>query len=273
MGAAVLATLALGGCRGDANNPTSECRIDYELVDGAPSARYDLIFLGESGNTVTRTVHEAGEVPTRAIYYVFDDDGDLVVEAMDTDMDGELDARLDAGDLLGGLVTPYSVDALIEDNALDGVQLSIPLPSSPIGPWNPARVYYQVACDQGDFVADAINEEQLNIGLDVDDDGSVDGGMALQFGADGLLQTWTVDADGDGVSDHVATIDYDDGGRVTEVFWNAPRDFLGEVYILARYTYDAYGMLYSYELDSDADGEFDHRITYSAGCFDYGDVR
>ena len=97
--------------------------------------------------------------------------------------------------------------------------------------------------------------------------------MALQFGADGLLQTWTIDGDGDGRTDHIATIDYDDEGRVSEVFWTRPNQFLGDVYILARYTYDAYGTLYAYELDADGDGEIDHRITYSAGCFDYGGLR
>lgn len=272
-GTAVLLCSLLGGCRCGGDTPSSECRIDYELLHGEPSPRFDLVFVSEDGRTVTRTVHETGDAPTQAIFYYFDADGRLEVEALDRDLDGELDARLDAGPPLGGLVTPYSVDAVIDDGALDGVQLSMDLPSSTIGPWNPARVYFQVACDQGDFVPEPINDEQLRIGMDPDDDGEIEGGMALQFGQDGRLQTWTIDGDGDRQTDHVATIDYDEGGRVREVFWNQPKDFLGEVYILARYTYDAYGMLYAYELDSDADGAFDHRITYSAGCFDYGGLR
>lgn len=260
-------------CKDGPQDPSSPCRIDYEIIDGEASARFDLVWVSPDQSVVTRTVHESGDAPTRAIYYYFDEAGELLVEAMDTDLDGTLDARLDAGELLGGLITPYSVDALIEDGNLDGVQLSMSLPSSMIGPWSPARVYYQVACDQGDFTTENIDLEQLNIGLDADDDGAVDGGMALQFGKDGLLQTWTIDGDGDGQTDHVATIDYDEEGRVAEVFWTQPEEFFGDVYILARYQYDAFGQLYAYEVDATGNGEFDHRITYSAGCFDYEGLR
>ncbi len=265
----VVFSLLMAGCGKQAEDPTSDCRIDYELISGEPSARFDLVFVSPDERVVTRTVHETGDAPTRAIYYYFDAAGLLQVEAMDTDLDGDIDARLDAGAVLGGLVTPFTVDAVVDDDALDGVQLSVALPSSMIGPWNPARLYYQASCDQGDFTADPINAEQLNVRLDVNDDGEPDGNMAVQYGADGRLQTWTVDSDGDGRAEHISNVSYDDGGRVTEVFWTEPNQFLGDLYILGRYQYDRYGMLYAYELDGDADGTIDHRVTYSAGCFDY----
>lgn len=269
----LMGCLAAVACGRDARDPSSPCRIDYEMIEGEPSARFDYVFVAADGRTVTRTVHDTGGDPTRAIYYYFDEAGGLLTEAMDTDLDGELDARLDAGAVLGELVTPFTVDALIEDGNLDGVQFSVDLPSSPIGPWNPARLYYQAACDQGDFTPERVGDEQLNVHLDINADGEPDGRLAVQYGADGRLQTWTVDSDGDGAAEHVSNVAYDDGGRVTEVFWTEPNQFLGEVYILARYTYDAYGKLYAYDLDADADGTFDHRITYSSGCFEYEGVQ
>lgn len=268
----LLAVMCLGtsvGCKDNTTNPTSDCRVAYELIEGEPSPRFDLIFVSPDERVVTRTVHDTGDAPTRAIYYYFDDDGRLSVEAMDTDLDGELDARLDAGDVLGEFVTPYTVDALIEDDKLDGVQFSVDLPSSNIGPWSPARLYYQAACDQGEFTAERINDERLNVHLDADNDGEPDGKLDVQYGADGRLLRWTVDNDGDTFADHISNISYDDDGRVTEVFWTEPNELLGDVYILGRYRYDAYGMLYAYELDAEGDGTIDHRITYSAGCFDY----
>jgi major membrane immunogen (membrane-anchored lipoprotein) len=270
---ALVAAALIGGCGDGRRTAPSECRITYEMLDGAPSERVDFVSVSDDNRVVTRSVHETGGDATSAIYYYFDADGNLTTEALDADLDGELDARLDAGPVLAGLLTPYSVDAVIEDGALDGIQFSMPISSSSIGPWNPARVFYQVACDQGDFTAQPIGEENLDVLLDADDDGEPDGKMALQFGADGRLQTWTVDGNDDGQVDHVATLDYDEAGRVREVIWNRPEKFLGEVYVLARYTYDVFGKLYAYELDQDADGEFDHRITYSSGCFDYSEVR
>lgn len=244
------------------------CRIDYPLLNGEPGVRYDLLYPAEDGRSLARTVYaEGGSEPTSAIFYYFDDAGALVIEALDSDLDGVIDARLDAGERLVDLITPYTVDAKIEDGNIDGVQFSVEAPSSRIGPWNPARIYFQTPCDQGDFVAEPEGPLAVDILLDQDDDGESDGGMAMQFSEDGRITLWTVDSSGDGTPDHVADVRYNQRGQVDEVRWTQTGQFFGTTYIVATYTYDAYGDLYAYELDAEADGVVDHRITYSSGCY------
>lgn len=260
--------LSTSGCKDDPSFEAPTCRIEYPRINGEPSPRYDLLYPSADGRTLTRVVYDnGGDTETRWQYYAFGEDGRLAVEAMDSDLDGELNARLDGQERLLGLVTPFTVDARIEDGAIDGVQFSLDLPSSRIGLWEPARIYFQTSCDLGDFVPIAEGPKQLRVALDQDGDATYDGSLNFQWTEDDQLQTFTADLDGDGASDHVATLTYNPRGQVQEVRWRETGEYFGEQYILGSYTYDAFGNLYSYAVDLDADGEPEHQITYSLECY------
>lgn len=269
VGVLLIGTAVVGaGCKDEPTFEAPTCRIEYPLLNGEPSARYDLLYPSADGRTLTRVVYDnGGDTETRWQYYAFDEDGRLAVEALDSDLDGELNARLDGQERLLGLVTPFTVDARIEDGAIDGVQFSLDLPSSRIGLWEPARIYFQTSCDLGDFVPEAEGPKQLRVALDQDGDDTFDGSLNFQWTEDDQLQTFTADLDGDGASDHVATITYNPRGQVQEVRWRETGQYFGEQYILGSYTYDAFGNLYSYAVDLDADGAPEHQITYSLECY------
>lgn len=244
------------------------CRIDYELLNGEPAQRYDLLYPSLDGETLTRVVYDnGGDSETRWQYYAFNEDGRLAVEAMDSDLDDELDARLDAQGELIGFVTPFSVDARIDDDFIDGIQFSLDLPSSRIGPWEPARIYFQTTCDLGDFNPVPEGPKQLRVELDQDADGSFDGTLSFQWTEDNRLQVMTADLNDDGAIDHSAALTYNERGQIQDVRWRRSGEYFGEQYVRGSYTYDAFGNLYSYEVDVDADGAPEHRITYSLDCY------
>lgn len=260
--------VVLGACRDGGSSEPAVCRIDYELLNGEPGQRYDLLYPSLDGRTLTRVVYDnGGNTETRWQYYAFDDSGRLAVEAMDSDLDGELDARLDGQERLIDLVTPLTVDARIEDGNLDGVQFSLDLPSSRIGSWEPARIYFQTSCDLGDFNPIPEGPKQLRVELDQDGDDTFDGTLAFQWTEDDRLQVMTADLNDDGVTDHAAILTYNERGQISEVRWRKDGEYFGQEYVRGSYTYDAFGNLYSYEVDIDADGEAEHRITYSLDCY------
>ncbi|MFT4705150.1 MAG: hypothetical protein ACI81R_002858 [Bradymonadia bacterium] len=245
-----------------------DCRIDYPLLDGLEGVRYDLVSVASGGREITRMVYDnGGDTPTRAIFYLIGEDGRVLTEAMDNDLDGAIDARLDAGTMLGNLVQPLSVDAVLSDGNIDGVQLSLDLSSSRIGLWQPARIFFQTPCDLGDFDVVEEGPKQLDIGLDKDNDGERDGSMTMQWSPDDAFQFWNLDLDGDGDPDQMATLLYDDNRQVTETRWRFAGDFFGDIYVNGFYRYDRYGNLYSFELDDGGDGIIDHRVTYSLACY------
>lgn len=255
------------GC-GHRDEPSSACRIRYERTEGEPSRRVDELFLSDDGLTLTRTVYRDGEgVPDEAIYYLFDTEGRLLLEALDDGADGDIDARLDQGELLNDRISNRIIDRLIDDNTIDGIQTSIDLPTSPIGPWNPARLFFQVPCDQGRATLSDLDEDTVRIALDSDADPEADTVMTVQHNEQGYPQSWLIDRDLDGIPEDSATVLYNPAGQVVSVEWLRQGTFLGNIYTTARYTYDRDGYLYSYSADSDGDGEDDERVVYSAGCF------
>ncbi len=262
-GAAIAA--ALGGCDNGGAFP-DVCRIDYRLVLGEPSSRFDLLFVEDDG-TVVRAIHdEGGNRPNRAIYYGFDN-GRLIVEALDDRANGDIEARLDAAAPLGDDIVPYWVDTDLQDGAVDAIQLSIDLPTSRIGTWNPARMFYTVPCDQGSASTRDIADGRSEILLDAGDDGTPDTIMRVQRTDDGVIQGWLIDSDADGTTDDIATVRYNDDGLAEEIVWTRPGLVLGEIYAAATFVYDTDGNLYAYQLDDDGDDVVDTEITYSSACW------
>jgi len=248
------------------------CRIEYVSVGGEASSRYDLVTIETDGSTVTRLIFdEGGAVPNRAIYYYHDAEGRLVVEALDDAANGDIEARMDADASLTDDITPLIVDTNLRDGAVDALQLSIPLPTSTIGPWNPARLFYTIPCDQGRAESREINAQRVEVDVFDDDpedeDGVPEASFAIDRTPEGVVQGWSVDVGSDGTLDDIATVTYDTDGLVTRVEWARPNEVLGDVYASARYIYDTDGRLFAYVSDADGDGVADNEIRYSAGCF------
>ena len=147
--AALLVLIALGtgtsACRKD---EPDVCRIDYELIAGEPSERFDVFEVDRGRNVVTRLSYPDGRSGSEAIYYFFDDAGNMRLESLDRRANGDIEARLDAQEVIGGVLVPYTVDMNVQDGAIDLAQYSLIVPTTRIGPWNPARIFYQLPCDQ-----------------------------------------------------------------------------------------------------------------------------
>lgn len=259
----LLAACHSGGGAGD-----DVCAIRYELVAGQPSQRVDRIWVADDGRSVARSVDTGGDgVPDEAIYLWFDGSGDPLVEALDIGADGAIEARSDAQPRIADVITPFVVDLDTLSDGVDLLQLSIDLPSSTIGPWNPTRITYQLPCDQGAAAVVSTGEGRDRIGLDADGDGDPETVLNIERGEDGALRGWTVDTDGDGEPNDTATLVYNDRSQIREVYWTRPGFFLGDTYVQSRFIYDTSGHLYRWDSDSDGDGLLDTRIVYGAACF------
>jgi hypothetical protein len=266
----LLATLsALAACHKDGGSGDNVCSIRYELVGGEESARVDYIFVSEDGRSLSRAVHSEGQdEPDEAIYIWFDGSGDTLVEALDLGADGALEGRSDAQPRVAGFVTPFVIDLDTLSDGVDLLQLSIDLPSSRIGPWNPTRIYYQAPCDQGEATVIPQGEGRDRIELNADSDAAPETVLNVERSAEGALQAWTVDTNNDGEPEDTATLVYNERGQIREVYWTRPGFFLGDTYVQSRFVYDTDGNLFRWDSDSDGDGLIDTRIVYSAACFE-----
>jgi len=262
-----LAALCLGACRRDVPD---QCRIDYELVAGEPSDRYDILHVAQGGDVVVRQVFEDGAAaPVRAIYYYFEGPGNPVIEALDEGARGDIEARLDAQPMLGGLILPYAVDTNVQEEGIDTFQFSMELPSSMIGPYNPARIFFQLPCDLSTVEMEELGDRRLRLSFVTDllGEEEVVAKMVVATGAQNQPLEWTVDTNGDGEPNDVATIRYNELGLVREVIWARTGLSFGNMYVRSRFIYDSDGNLYRYETDATGSGTFDHAITYSSGCY------
>lgn len=259
------ALAALVGCR---KNEPNQCRIDYELVGGNPSERFDILYATDGGRRIVREIYAEGRgSDLQAIYYYFNDAGLLEIEALDTDANGDIEARMDVRPAIGRALVPYAVDLEVQDGQVDALQISMRLPSALVGAWNPGRIYYQIPCDQGraEVSSPSSDVEVIDFYLDNTDD--VRTRMTVTYTDDGRPTGWTIDTNMDGEANDYASFTYNDRGQVREVFWTRPGTFMGDTYVLARYTYATDGTLYSWEADMNGDGVWENRITYSSPCF------
>jgi hypothetical protein len=264
--------LALGatGCSKSGDNV---CRIDYERVAGEPSSRVDEVYALEGGRILVREIRPQGRGSDKqAIYYYFDADGRLEIEALDTDANGDIEARMDVRPSIGRSITPYAVDLEVQDGQVDSLQISMRLPTSLVGSWNPGRVYYQIPCDQGRAEVGTPDTNTEVIDFYLDDTDEVRTQMRIQYADDGRPLGWTIDTNMDGEANDYATFTYNDRNQIREVYWTRPGKFMGDTYTLARYTYDTDGRLYAWEADMDGDGTWENRITYSSACFDLPNI-
>jgi len=263
----VAAVVALVGCRKDRPD---QCRIDYDLINGEPSERYDILHIVQDGDVVVRQIFDdASGVPSRAIYYYFDGAGSPVVEALDEGANGDIEARLDAQPTIGGFITPYAVDTDVQSEGVDTYQFSVELPSSLIGPYNPARVFFQLPCDLSTAEVEPLGDRRVRVTFSAEFRGEEEevAKMVIATGAQNQPLEWSVDTNGDGEPNDIATIRYNELGLVREVLWARTGLSFGNMYVRSRFIYDTDGNLYTYETDATGSGRFDHRIVYSSGCY------
>lgn len=280
---------SLVGCK---DRQPDVCRIDYELVGGAPSERFDVLEVDRRRNLVTRASYPDGGALTEAIYYHFDEGGHLRIESLDRRANGDIEARLDGQDPVLDVLVPYAVDINLQDGAIDSAQYSLLVPTSMIGPWNPARIFYQLPCDQSVVSATGTGTEERTVILEATlpegsgqgasegsaEEGSAGAGsgfppgtrtvMTLQFDAENRPLRWDIDLDGDGRANDTAVLVYNELGFISELYWLRPGQFFGQIYARGRWIYDTEGKLYSFELDADGDRTFESRAIYSAACFE-----
>lgn len=246
------------------------CRADYLLVAGQPSTRFDVFT--RDGDAVVRALHPDGaRRSSSAIYYYFDADGRLSLEALDDRFNGDIEARMDGQPRLFEVLTPYIVDMDLQDDSTDALQLSLEVPTSLVlGAYNPGRLLYQLPCDQeATSTEDAPGGGRRVLFTPVGPftEGAPGATMDVIFDPQGRPARWAVDDNSDGVVDDVASIYYNEFGLVTEVSWLRSGRFLGKSYATSRWTYDTQGRLYEFESDADGDGQVDNRVRYSAPCF------
>lgn len=262
-----VASAALVACNSNSGDG-DVCTIQYELVAGEPSERFDEIFVSPDGSWVSRAIHSNGQnEPDEAIYLWFDGSGQTMVEAWDRGADGALEARSDARPRIAGFITPFAVDLDSLSEGVDLLQFSVDLPSSRIGPWNPTRIFWQAPCDQGEASVVSQGEGRDRVELNADNDPEAEAVLNVERSAAGALQAWTVDRNNDGEPDDTATLVYNDRGQIREVYWTRPGFFLGDTYSQSRFIYDTDGRLFRWDSDGDGDGLVDTRLTYSASCF------
>lgn len=246
------------------------CRIDYELVGGESSARFDLLKRTSAGH-LTRGVYGNGRDLTEAIHYRFDEGGQLVSEILDLGATGSSDARLDLTNALPRRVSAFQVDADTTDGDLDVVQLSIELPTPPIGPWQPARVFYQLPCSKNREIIGTMDLGWYVISISSFDEEGVrrqSDASYVTYDDMGRPTRWDIDLGGNWEINQFATVSYNALGWVEEVIWHHGED--ERILSSSRFEYDDSGRLRTNAMDVNGDGEFDHRIRYGAQCASLG---
>jgi hypothetical protein len=285
-GQLILAVAALAlACSACKKKEPAICRLDYELINGAESERYDVFEVDQRRNLVTRVSYLNGSTRDQAIYYYFDDAGNVRLEALDATPFSDIEARLDAQPVLGDVLVPFAVDMNLQDGSIDTAQYSLIVPTSTIGPWNPARIFYQLPCDQ-DPVSDSIDEatgERTFVftvdpttlpagGSSTPDEGSADEGSADEGSSEGSAQGGSTDPSGPGEpgiafppgTRTVMTVSYDDEGR--PVLWAIDIDGDGVPNDTATLTYNELGLIS--ELYWTRPGRFFGQV-YSRGRWTY----
>ncbi len=251
-------------CGDDAVPINGQCEIDFERLGGEASSRLDILLAADI-NTYKRIVQEDGAGQSAAIYYRYADDdaNSYRAEELDADNDDALDASMVRSERLFDLIDLYQVDAIADDDMVDSLQVSVGVPSSAFGKWNPARAYYTLACGPSHSVYASEDAGLITLEIDLNDDGTIDIWMRMFF-IDGQLQRWVVDNKLDDIIDFRATPTYDDLGRITSLEW---QDWEFSSVSRSEWSYDDNGLVTFIE-DSNGNAIPDHIVHFSAGCWD-----
>jgi len=267
--------VVLAGCRGNGAGRAGACRIDFTRIGGEDSLRHDILVQGQEPGTLLRYAFaDGGDVVTDAIFYTHDDEGRLELSERDAGDDGELDQRLSRQEVLAGVIEVVQADANVEDDAVDILQFSGPLPGGQkIGPWAPARITFNAFCAPERILSAERDGDEVRVALDQDGDSEVDITMALVFEGERLV-SWDVAAEDDPTTEKEedarrlsALLFYSASGHIEEFMWkNGPGVFAG-VTFRGQFLYDEAGRLKVYQADGEGDGSLDTQIYYSPECW------
>jgi hypothetical protein len=257
--------LALSACR---DRGETVCALVYDRVGGEPSPRRDVLTFDRSRGVLVREIFPEGIQRPRlgAIYYYFNEEGQVILEALDNDANGDIEARLDAQPPVFGVLTPYIVDLDLQDGTTNALQLSLDVPTAPIAGWNPARLFFQLPCDQVPETLTTLEDGREEVTFLRADNQQPLTRMVLQRTDFGAVESWAIDLNLDGRFDEQMTARYAPDQRIIEAWWVRSNELVGRRYNHARWTYDTDGELYGWELDGNGDGVFEHAMRYTAAC-------
>lgn len=252
------------GCRTEVPG-TSDCTIEYLQLGAAPSNRIDLLVELDAGQ-VKRLVRDDGEEDSAAIFYRFDAPGRSArLHELDLDDNGSVDATLERTGRILDRIDLFQVDAVIDDDQVDSLQISIPLETGGrFGEWRPARMVYSVPCGPSHEISATEDGDRVTLDIDLNRDGSLDSQMLIRFDGQQVLG-WAVDNDRDGFVDFRGLALYRLDGRVEAVEW---RNWEFDPVALAEFDYDGEGRLVGFEEDMDGDGVVDNRLRYAPSCWE-----